>query len=69
MFITLVLLKKKIIRKVIQRYFKIPSFCDEKWNLTIDIDENLGSYWRCLSGFDQKRWYAKEVFTRENIGI
>ena len=26
-----------------------------------DVNEHLGSYWKCLGGMEQKRWYAQEI--------
>jgi len=31
---------------------------DRDWNFTINIDENLGKYWECLPGMQQKRWFT-----------
>jgi len=42
---------------------------DQRWNFLIDIDENLGSYWECLRGMDQKRWFAKEAHHVKNLSI
>ena len=51
-FIPLFLLKKRIIRKSLKLCFKKMDQVDEKWNFTIDFDENLGCYWNCLSATD-----------------
>ena len=42
---------------------------DDDCNLKIDVDEDLGNYWKCLSGIDQKRWFAKEVHLRRCLKI
>jgi len=31
---------------------------DKNFELKKSVDENLGEYFECLSGLDQKRWYA-----------
>jgi len=35
----------------------------------MDIDENLGSYWECLTGTDQKRWFTKECHLQKRLNI
>lgn len=42
---------------------------DDDCNLKIDVDENLGNYWKCLSGIDQKRWFTKEIHLRKTLKI
>lgn len=42
---------------------------DEDWNITFDVDENLGRYWECLPGNKQKRWFAKETHLKEHLQI
>ena len=37
------------------------AICDNDWNFLIDVDEQLGTYWTCLRGQDQKRWFVKEA--------
>ena len=32
------------------------------------MNENLGNYFRCLNGLDQKTWYVREVYNREVLG-
>jgi hypothetical protein len=27
----------------------------------IIVDEDLGNYWNCIGGMEQKRWYAQEI--------
>lgn len=34
---------------------------DKDWNITANIDENLGKYWECIPGMKQKRWFTKET--------
>ena len=34
---------------------------DDEWNFLLDIDEGLGTYWECIRGQDQKRWFVKEA--------
>jgi len=36
-------------------------------NLAVDVNENLGNYWMCLSGIDQKRWFTKEIYLRSEL--
>ena len=60
-------LMKKLIQKL--RIAKKLAFCDEEWNITVDINENLGDYWQCLTGIDQKRWLAKQVRNRKCLNI
>jgi len=38
-------------------------------NETINIDENLGHFSQCLSGIDQKRWFADAMYLRNNLHI
>lgn len=33
-----------------------------------DVDEELGQYWECLRGIDQKKWYLKEAYLRRDLG-
>ena len=56
---------RKIVIRVLQKvtyFFK----CWEKrdnynqdWKYEKAIDENLGLYWECLNGSDQKQWLAQ----------
>ena len=32
------------------------------------MDEDLEPFWRNLSGLDQKRWYANELYHRNKVG-
>lgn len=42
---------------------------DRNLNMKVDIFEDLGNYWKCLSGMDQKRWFAKELYNRNKLNI
>lgn len=35
----------------------------------LNVDENLGKYWQCISGQDQKRWFTKESHLRKQLNI
>ena len=45
------------------------SHFNEDWEWTTIIDENLGSFWECLPGLEQKRWYATELYLRNKLHI
>jgi len=32
-------------------------------------NEGLDTFWKCLNGFDQKRWYANELYHRKNVDL
>ena len=34
-----------------------------------DVDEDLGTYFECVSPDDRKRWYTEEVYNRSKLGI
>ena len=34
-----------------------------------DIDEKLGNYYNCLTGMDQKKWFAHEEYLRQTLNI
>jgi len=34
-----------------------------------DVDEDLGTYYECLSAGDRKRWLAEEVYNRNKLGV
>ena len=34
-----------------------------------DVDEDLGTYFECVSPEDRKRWYAEEVYNSSKLGI
>ena len=38
-------------------------------NVSSDLDDNLGSFWKSLRGIEQKIWYANEVYTRTNLNV
>lgn len=42
---------------------------DEDWMYEKDINEELGCYWECITGLDQKRWFARETHHRHNLGV
>ena len=42
---------------------------NEDWEWTSIIDENLGSFWECLPGLEQKRWYTTELYLRNKLQI
>ena len=42
---------------------------DQDFNLKCDLNENLGNYWKCISGLDQKRWFTKEIYLRNTQKI
>ena len=37
--------------------------------LNEDVDEGLSSYWKAISGIEQKIWYTTEVYNRANLNI
>ena len=43
--------------------------CDDNWEIVINIDEDLGNYWNCLPGIEQKTMYVKELHMRETDNI
>lgn len=61
--------------KVVQKIFRKFIYCltlsvkhaffDEEFNFDESaINENLDSYWKSISGVEQKRWYATELNKR-----
>ena len=44
---------------------KLEDILDDK----ISYDENLGLFWECLTGLDQKRWFTKEIHHRSQLHI
>ena len=61
--------------KILQRcsrklglYTQLKDF-DENWEYQKDINEELGCYWECITGLDQKRWFARETHHREALGV
>ena len=34
-----------------------------------DVDEDLGTYFECVSPDDRKRWYTEEMYNRSKLGI
>lgn len=41
----------------------------EEFNIKKDWDEGLNPFFSSLSAFDQKTWYADEVYRRKKMGI
>ena len=39
------------------------------WIITININENIGTFWACLPGMLQKRWFTQETRLRHNMKI
>lgn len=33
------------------------------------VDENLPKYWDSITGMEQKKWYVRELYNREVLGI
>jgi len=57
-----------------QLMFKMKLFApsehfDLEWNLTVDMDEDLGKYWECIPGMKQKRWFAQVTHLKEHLKI
>ena len=44
-------------------------FVDSEFNIIVNVDENLGSYWSVIANNDRKRWFAKEVHLRHWFGV
>lgn len=42
-------------------------YIDNDWNFTGAVNENLGSYWTCIQGMDQKRWFAQEIYNQKKL--
>jgi len=51
------------------RFFKDIEGMDRDWNFTLSIDENLGSYWECLPGMQQKRWFTQEARLKGTLNM
>ena len=51
------------------RCYKQPKDFDDDWTYEKDVNEQLGCYWECISGLDQKRWFTRETHQRKNLGI
>ena len=49
--------------------YKQPDDFDDDWTYKKFVNEQLGSYWECISGLDQKRWFTRETHHRKNLGI
>lgn len=37
--------------------------------MNIKLNENLGNYFKCIQGIDQKRWYTKEIYQQKHLCI
>ena len=44
-------------------------YFDWKFEYKSYIDEKLGTYWECIEGLEQKRWFANELHIRNYCGI
>jgi len=40
---------------------------DDDWNFLPDVDDELGEYWQCITGMEQKRWYLKEAYLQKDL--
>ena len=66
---------QKMMTKILQkltflfRISRLPENFNIDWDYTEALNENLGMYWECLSGLEQKRWYAKEIHIQKNLNI
>lgn len=38
-------------------------------NKELIVNENLGQFWQCLSGIDQKRWFTQEQYFRKHLKL
>ena len=45
------------------------SHFNDDWEFHGHVDENIGSYWECLSGIDQKRWVARELHIQKKLNL
>jgi hypothetical protein len=43
-------------------------FSDD-WEFEGLIDEQLGTFWECIPGLEQKRWYTNELYLRNELKI
>ncbi len=34
-----------------------------------EVDEELGTYWECVSEFNKKVWYLEEVYNRKHLNF
>ena len=51
------------------KLFKPNEHFDQDWNLTINLDEDIGKYWECIPGMRQKRWFAQVTHLKEHLQI
>ena len=35
----------------------------------VSVNENLGNFWNCISGIDQKKWYATELHHQKKLRL
>lgn len=35
----------------------------------VSVNENLGNFWNCISGIDQKKWYATELYHQKKLRL
>lgn len=71
--IFLLFMKKIVLDNIIKCYkFICMKCCDKKFErdvLADDVDEGLPPFWQCLTGDDQKIWYASEIYSKYMFGI
>ena len=48
-------------------FFKNLAGVSRDWEITVNVDENIGTYWACLPGMLQKRWFTQETRFRESM--
>ena len=48
-------------------FFRTKGYC--RGGEDEDVDEDLGTYFQCVSPDDRKRWVAEEVYNRHKLGI
>jgi hypothetical protein len=51
------------------RFFVNLKGIDRDWNITMSFDEDLGTYWECLPGMKQKRWFTQETRMRARLNM
>ena len=52
-----------------ERLKKVEHYFGDDWNFSHLIDEDLGTYWQCIPGLEQKRWFAAELHYRNCMRI
>ena len=67
MIVFILFMKKFVLDNLIKCYKLIcTTCCDAKFERDVmaeDVDEGLPSFWECLTGDDQKIWYASEIYS------